>query len=72
MMAQVFEQAAQELEPKAHSLRLTSIPEPGLAAQFGVQGIPALFVFKNGQVAARHARAMDLTSLRRWVEQASG
>ena len=71
-MAPVFERAAQELEPKARFVKIDVEAEPGLAAQFGVQGIPALFVFKNGQVAARHAGAMDLNSLRRWVEQASG
>ena len=71
MMAPVFEQAAQELEPKARFVKIDVDAEPGLAAQFGVQGIPALFVFQKGQVAARHAGAMDLASLRRWVEQAS-
>jgi len=71
-MAPVFERAAQELEPKARFVKVDVEAEPGLAAQFGVQGIPELFVFKNGQVAARHAGAMDLNSLRRWVEQASG
>ena len=70
-MAPVFERAAQELEPKARFIKIEVDAEPGLAAQFGVQGIPALFVFKNGDVAARHSGAMDLQSLRRWVAAAS-
>ena len=71
-MAPAFERAAQELEPRARFVKIDVEAEPGLAAQFGIQGIPALFLFKNGKVAARHSGAMDLNSLRRWVEQASG
>ena len=70
-MAPVFERAAQELEPRARFVKVDIEAEPGLAAKYGVQGIPALFVFKNGQVAARHAGTMDLNSLHRWVEQVS-
>jgi thioredoxin 2 len=69
-MAPVFERAAQELEPKARFVKVDVDAEPGLAAQYGIQGIPALFVFKNGHVAARHAGVMDANALRRWVEQA--
>jgi len=31
-------------------------------------GIPALFVFKHGQVAARHVGIMDVSSRRPWIE----
>jgi thioredoxin 2 len=43
--------------------------EPAVARQFGIQGIPALLLFNDGQVAGRHSGVMDLASLRRWVEQ---
>ena len=45
--------------------------EPRLAAEFGVQGVPALFVFKGGRLAAQKAGAMDFNSFVRWVEQAT-
>ena len=70
-MAPVFERAAQALEPRARLVKVDVEAEPRLAGEFGVQGIPALFVFKNGQVAARHAGLMDFNSLCRWVEQAA-
>ncbi len=70
-MAPVFERAAEELEPRARFVKIDVEAEPQLAAEFGVQGIPALFIFKNGQVAAQRAGAMDFASLRRWVEEAS-
>jgi thioredoxin 2 len=71
-MAPAFERAAQELEPRARFVKVDVEAEPGLAARFGIQGIPALFVFKDGKVLARRSGAMDPTSLRRWVEQAAG
>ena len=72
MMAPTFERAAAELEPKARFVKVDVEAEPRLAAEFAVQGIPALFLFKNGKVAARHAGVMDFAALRRWVEQAAG
>jgi thioredoxin 2 len=71
-MAPVFERAAQELEPSARFIKVDVDAEPRLAAEFGVRGVPALLVFKDGQVAARQSGAMDFNSLRRWVEQVAG
>ena len=68
-MAPIFERAAQELEPKARFVKVDVDAEPAVARQVGIQGIPALFLFNDGQVAARHSGVMDLASLRRWVEQ---
>jgi len=69
-MAPVFERAAQELEPAARFVKVDVDNEPGLSAEFGIQGIPALFVFRNGQVASRQAGMMDPASLRRWIASA--
>ena len=70
-MAPAFERTAQALEPKALFVKVDVDSEPSLAAELGIQGIPALFVFKNGHLAARQAGAMDANALRRWVEDAS-
>ncbi len=70
-MAPAFDQVANKIEPKARFLKADVDAEPQLTAEFGIQGVPALFVFKNGRVAARQTAAMDFTSLARWVEQAS-
>ena len=42
---------------------------PELAARFGVQGIPALFAFHGGKVAARHAGVAEAGLLATWVER---
>ena len=47
-MAPIFERAAKELEPKARFVKVNVDNEPELAGRLGVQGIPALFVLKNG------------------------
>jgi thioredoxin 2 len=68
-MAPVFDRAAAELEPGARFARVNVDEEPALAARYGVQGIPALFVLKSGKVAAQHAGLVDFATLKRWVEQ---
>lgn len=68
-MAPVFEQATRSLEPRARFVKVDVDANPQLATRFGVQGIPALFAFRGGEVAARHAGVADLALLRGWVDQ---
>jgi thioredoxin 2 len=70
-MAPVFEQAAQEFEPAARFVKINVDADPRLASEYGIQGIPALFVFRNGQIVSRQAGMMDRTSLKRWIAEAS-
>ena len=41
---------------------------PALAAQFGIQSIPALVVLKNGQPVARQVGFMPKPALRQWLD----
>jgi thioredoxin 2 len=68
-MAPIFARAAAELEPHARFVKVDVDANPGLAAQFGVQGIPALFVFQNGKVVARQSGVTDAATLRDWVRR---
>ena len=43
---------------------------PNAAAAMGVRGIPALFLFKNGQVVANRAGAAPKAALQSWIESA--
>ena len=70
-MAPIFERAAKELEPKARFVKVNVDNEPELAGRLGVQGIPALFVLKNGAVVARQAGLANLSTLQNWVRQFS-
>jgi thioredoxin 2 len=69
-MAPIFEKAAAELEPLARFVKVDVDAEPALAQQFGVRGIPALFLFRNGKVAASHSGVAQASLLRQWVEGA--
>lgn len=68
-MAPIFARAAAELEPNARFIKVDVDANPGLAGQYGVQSIPALFVFQAGKVAARQAGVTDAATLRGWVQK---
>jgi thioredoxin 2 len=68
-MAPIFERAAAELEPRARFVKVDVDANPALASQYGVQGIPALFAFSGGKVAARQSGLSDAAFLRRWVDR---
>jgi thioredoxin 2 len=70
-MAPAFARAAAALEPKAKFLKVDVDANPQAAARFGVQGIPALFVLRDGKVVGQRAGAMDAATLERWVRQAA-
>ena len=68
MMAPVFEQAAQQLEPDMLLAKLNTENEQSIAARFGIRSIPTLAIFKGGRVIAQQAGAMDMGSLTRWAQ----
>jgi thioredoxin 1 len=41
---------------------------PNSPAQMGVRGIPALFIFKDGQVVSNMAGAKPKAALQSWIE----
>ncbi len=69
MMAPVFAQAAQQLQPNIRVAKVDTEAEQQLAAQFQIRSIPTLAIFKNGKEIARTAGAMDLQNLISWVKQ---
>ncbi|MBL8554168.1 MAG: thioredoxin TrxC [Phenylobacterium sp.] len=68
-VAPIFARAAAELEPRARFVKVDVDANQDLAARYGVQGIPALFCFVGGKVAAQEAGLSDPGLFRRWVDQ---
>jgi thioredoxin 2 len=68
MMAPVFEQAAQQLEPNMLLAKLNTENEQSIAARFGIRSIPTIAIFRGGRVVAQQAGAMDMGSLTRWAQ----
>lgn len=68
MMAPNYAQAAVEMEPAARFAKLNTEIEQQLAGRFSIRSIPTLTIFKNGREIARQSGALDLGSLKRWVQ----
>jgi thioredoxin 2 len=66
-MAPQFERAAAALEPSVRLLKLNADEAPNVCARLGVRGIPALFLFRNGQPAAQSAGAMNAEAIVQWT-----
>jgi thioredoxin 2 len=67
-MAPAFEQAAAELEPTARLGKLNTDVEQEIAAQFGIQRIPTIAIFKNGREVARQSGSLGASDIVRWVQ----
>ncbi|WP_293679378.1 thioredoxin TrxC [uncultured Phenylobacterium sp.] len=68
-IAPIFARAAAELEPRARFIKVDVDANPQLQAHYGIRGIPALFCFAGGKVAAQQAGLSDPGLFRNWVEQ---
>ena len=68
-IAPLFARAAAELEPRARFIKIDVDANPDLAARYRVQGIPALFCFAGGKVAAQQAGLSDPGLFRQWVDR---
>jgi thioredoxin 2 len=68
-VAPVFARAAAALEPRARFVKVDVDANPALSQRFGIQGIPALFCFVDGKVAAQQAGLNDAGVFRQWVDR---
>ncbi len=69
MMAPVFVQAAEQLQPQVRLAKVNTEQEQALAAQYGIRSIPTLALFKGGREIDRVAGALDLNNLLAWTRQ---
>ena len=67
-MAPTFHQAAIDLEPRARLVKVNTEAEQQLAARFNIRSIPTLAVFLHGREIARQSGAVDLGTLKRWLQ----
>ncbi|MCC7080339.1 MAG: thioredoxin TrxC [Burkholderiales bacterium] len=67
-MAPVYEQAARALEPRIRVAKLDTEAAADVAAQLQIRSIPTLALFVGGREVARQSGAVDLATLKRWVE----
>lgn len=65
-----LEELAKEYEGKVKIAKVDVDNNPNTPAQMGVRGIPALFIFKDGQVVSNRAGAAPKAALQSWIEDA--
>jgi len=70
MMAPVFEEAAQSLEPKVRVAKVNTEEEQMLAARYNIRSIPTLILFHQGKEVERISGAMNLIQLTQWTNNA--
>lgn len=66
-MAPSFEAAAGRMAQTVRFLKINADEAPTASQRLGVRGIPALYLFKEGKVAAQTAGLMDAGQLQAWV-----
>ncbi|MFW2542814.1 thioredoxin [Primorskyibacter sp. 2E107] len=63
-----LEELAAEYEGKIKIAKVDVDQNPNAAAAMGVRGIPALFIFKDGQVVSNRAGAAPKAALEGWIK----
>lgn len=67
--APIFNEAAEQLEPRFRLAKLDTDANQETAARLGIRSIPTLIVFKGGKETARVSGAMPLGPFMEWVQQ---
>jgi thioredoxin 2 len=70
MISPALEEVAQRLRGRMKLVKVNVDENPQISARFGVQGIPTLLLFRDGQVIDRVVGARGAEQLQAWVEDA--
>ena len=65
-----LEEISVEMEGQIKVVKVDVDSNPSTAAALGVRGIPALFLFKGGEVVSNKVGAAPKTALKTWIEDA--
>ncbi|WP_420568987.1 thioredoxin [Thalassovita sp.] len=64
-----LEELSEELGDTVKIAKVDVDQNPNAAAAMGVRGIPALFIFKDGQVVSNRAGAAPKAALQSWIQE---
>jgi len=68
MIGPALEEISEEMAGKIKIVKVNVDENMISPAQMGVRGIPALFIFKDGQVGANKAGAAPKAALQSWIQ----
>ena len=66
-----IEEVASEFDSKAVVGKLNVDENPDSPSRLGVRGIPALFIFKNGEMISSKIGAAPKTDLKNWIDEST-
>jgi thioredoxin 1 len=69
-VAPVLEEVAGEHNGKLKIVKLNVDENPETAAKYGIQSIPTLMIFKNGELASRQIGASPKAKIVQWINGA--
>jgi len=64
-----LEELSEEMGGKIKIAKVDVDSNPNTATQLGIRGIPALFIFKDGEVVSNRAGAAPKAALQSWIEE---
>jgi thioredoxin 1 len=67
MIAPALEEIAGSLGEKVKIVKLNVDESPNTAAKYGIQSIPTLMIFKDGQMSSRQVGAAPKQKLEQWI-----
>ena len=70
MIGPALEEISEEMAGKVKIAKVNVDENPSSPSQLGVRGIPALFLFKDGQVVSNKTGAAPKAALQGWIEGA--
>ncbi len=70
MIAPALEEIAGSLGDKVKIVKLNVDENPQTAAKYGIQSIPTLMIFKNGEMASRQIGAAPKQKREQWITTA--
>ena len=68
MIAPALEEISSELGEKVTIAKMDIMENTGIPAEMGVQSIPLMVLFKDGQAVARKVGAAPKSQLKQWIE----
>ena len=70
MIAPALEEIAGSMAGKVKIVKLNVDENPQTAAKYGIQSIPTLMIFKDGQMSSRQIGAAPKQKLEQWITTA--
>ncbi|MFT6531087.1 MAG: thioredoxin 1 [Limimaricola cinnabarinus] len=69
MIGPALEELSNEYGDRVKIVKVNVDENPNSPAQLGVRGIPALFLFKDGEIVSNRAGAAPKAALKDWIDE---